>query len=188
MALSFRLVSCTLILGSLGAVLYAQNTAQIQGTVQAPNGTPIPGAVVLARTGPPRQTVATKITSDKAGHFTLANLAAGTYFLCTQIGHMLDPCVWAPPPSAITVTAGQISTGNVLRLAKGAVLKVRLNDPSQLLKAATPGPTSNHALLGVWTPDKFFFPLTKVAEDSGGRDYQLSVPYDKALTLTVVSQ
>jgi hypothetical protein len=68
-------------------------------------------------------------------------------------GHMSIQKAWATPLT-VAVTAGQPVVGLQFALKRGAILQVRLNDPGQLLLAASPTTkTVPHVLLGVQTPN-----------------------------------
>ena len=117
------------------ALLAQSTTVSVQGAVtDASSKKPISGAYITAiRSGlpPASQTV----TSAADGSFRLDGLSSGTYTLCTQVpgGGYVNPCSWLPNPPTVTLAAGKAVTGVQLKLDAGAILGVRVNDPSAVL-------------------------------------------------------
>src|SRR5436305_994998 len=97
----------------------------IQGTVtDAITNKPIAKAFISAtRTvlPPLRQTV----QSGADGSFSIVGLPAATYTLCVQTAGdgYLDPCIWTPPAPSVTLSTGEFSSGHVLRIQPGSILK-----------------------------------------------------------------
>src|SRR6476619_4616903 len=108
------LFSLALILAVTCAVVWAQATAQINGTVKDQTGAVLPGAeitVTQTDTGISRNTI-----TDETGSFVLPNLATGPYRLeatlpgfrtYAQSGIVLQ--VNASPVINITLEVGQVS-------------------------------------------------------------------------------
>ena len=85
-------------------------------------------------------------TNPATGVFQFVGLPPGTYRLCAQVPQMVyganedrftDSCLWPDKSSPlVTLVAGQVKTGAVVTLARGHLVKVRVNDPGKLLPAA----------------------------------------------------
>jgi hypothetical protein len=70
-------------------------------------------------------------------------------------------------------------------LVKGALVSVQLNDPASLLqKSAAPG---TGLLMGVGSDTHFFRTARLVSQAPGGRTYELLIPFDRSVNLSVVS-
>ena len=167
------------------SVLVGQSSGSIQGRVSAEAGGAILGAFVTAyRQGTPPASGGAAAAAD--GNFRIANLPAGAYALCVQAPGYLDPCRWSLKQIVVTLTAGQASAGNLLRIKKGSTLRVRLNDPGRVLQAqgrAAP----RHVLIGVLRQG-FFHPASVASKDASGANYELTIPPDTPLTLSVFSK
>ena len=68
------------------------------------------------------------------GSYQAKGLPAGTYTLCAQVpGDVyLSSCQWTGTGAGVTLTAGQVSTGNVLALKTGSVVKDKPVRPQDL--------------------------------------------------------
>ena len=175
--------------GTLGGTL--------SGTVvEAKTNRALAGAFVTAKYAglPP---LARTVKSAADGTFAVTDLPAGAYSLCVQVpgGGYLDPCQWlaavpgAPSAGAtMTLGSGQKSTGIVLRIQAGSVLSVRVNDAAQILAQKTKDGREHHLLIGVWGPDRLFYPMRRAATDKAGATYQLTVPQDTALRFVIASR
>ena len=172
------------------AALLAQ-TASIQGTVaDATNHQPIAGALVTAvRAGlPPASQTA---TTGSDGAFQVQHLPAGAYSLCVQVpgDTYLDLCQWSPASAAkVTLAAGQTSSGNALKIDKGSVLQVHIDDPGHLLAQKTSRGRDPQILIGVWGASSLFFPVHATSKDTAGANFQVTVPRDTPLKLNVASK
>src|SRR5712692_3293707 len=138
--------SCMVVVGTYG--LSADGTSGLTGSVVDDSGKPVAGARVLISRPPPSGTprfiappvitgplVAT-VVADVSGSFRADNLAPGQYIACaeTTAPGFLDPCHWAASAPGFTVSAGQTTSGVKIVMAKGAALRVHVDDPRRLLK------------------------------------------------------
>jgi len=163
----------------------------------ATSNKPVTGALVTAiRSGQPPVSQTAKSTTS--GVFQLQNLPAGTYSLCVQIagGGYLNPCDWgnsalpaAGGNSALTMAlaAGQNSSGNVLKVQPGSLVQVRLQDTGQLLSQATKAGYNPDLALGVFGPRGLFYPAHATGKDSSGTTFQLTIPFNTAVTFHISS-
>jgi hypothetical protein len=154
--------------------------------VDATNSKPVAGALVLAiRNGLPP--LSKSATTSAAGAFDFTGLTAGTYRICVQTtSGFLDPCYWQVQGPTVTITSGQSSTGNTIKLTAGSVLAVRLNDPLGVLSGTTttaPPPVA----LTVTNTLGFPVPLTMTSKDATGSNHQVTIPFDAAISLQVSS-
>ena len=75
----------------------------------------------------------------------------------------------------------------MLVLKRGAVVLIRVDDLSAFLaqnEGKTPGA---HLLLRVRSDALIFHPASAVVQDTGGRNYQVTVPFDTRVNLVVAS-
>ena len=72
-------------------------------------------------------------------------------------------------------------------IRSGVVVPIRVNDPQQLLaknEGITPGA---HLLMGVGHPPFLFDDALVTSQDTGGRTYQITVPFGFAARLAIYS-
>ncbi len=168
--------------------------AQISVTVNGEDGSILSGVgVFLRRTpppgGPPRQRTDWSVTATASGVATFDHLPNGQYTLCAQMasGNWLNPCEWGVVRPAVVVSAPERTVSTTLVLKRGAAVSIRVDDPSGLLaqnEGKTPGA---HLLLGVRSDALIFHPASVVAQDSAGRTYQVTIPFDAKINLVVAS-
>src|SRR5438046_1570504 len=86
-----------------------------------------------------------RVLTDTRGQFTFSHLRAGLYALCAQVAASevapvnspyVDTCVWVSGQAPITLAAGQQVAGIVFTAPKGALLKLRVEDPEHVLPQA----------------------------------------------------
>jgi hypothetical protein len=181
-----------LLVGAMGcSVLLGQGTGgTIQGIVaEARTNKPLSGALVLARSMPASSTAQTA-KSGSDGSFSLDGLPAGTYTLCVK--HLddgyLDPCEWGQKPTTVTLTAGQKSAVNRLAVTTGSVVKIRIQDTSQLLFQKTKAGFLPDLTIGIFGPNGLFYPAHVANRDIRGLDMQITVPFDTPVSLSVMSK
>ena len=165
-------------------------TGSIQGAVTEAKDKPIAAALVTAlRSGLPPLSQTVQTGPD--GSYHLKNLAPGTYTLCAQVpgGGYLDPCQFGGSGSTVTLASGQQSTGNLLKLKAGSVLKIHFNDASGQLSQKTKDGHEPDLFIGVLGPgpQRTFYPAHKVGSDKAGADYNVTIPLDTPLSLSVTS-
>jgi hypothetical protein len=166
----------------------------ISVAVKGEDGSLLSGAsVFLRRTlvpgAPPRQRTEWSATASAAGVVTFDLLPNGQYTLCAQAvsGHWLNPCEWGATRPAVVLSAPQGTARTTLVLKRGAAVSIRVDDPNGLLaqnEGKTPGA---HLLLGVRSDALIFHPASIVAQDSGGRNYEVTIPFDANVKLVVAS-
>jgi hypothetical protein len=176
---------CLLVFFSFSTFVLAQNTGSISGTLAGDDGATITGVVIANGVG---VAASGRAVSAADGTFNIPNLPAGTYVLCGRPkgrGY-LDPCIWSTDPPKVSVTAGQATANTKLVLAKGAVIDVRVNDPSQVLGAAAlPNATGALVLLEAMTPRGPLEPLVINAKDTLGMDLQTTIPFNTQIAISV---
>ena len=192
-------VAAVLAFLGFGPIVLAQtghpSVGSIQGAAIADTGKPVSGAWITA-TGTGSGAVARRSThSARDGSFVLSNLPPGTYQLCVDAPgtSLLDPCRWAPAPVTVTLSAGQVPVTRQIQVATGSMVHVRVNDPNKRLGAALsqgPGQASGQGSgapvqLSVQALRGIVCPLVMNARDGAGRNYQLAVPLNVALQLSV---
>jgi hypothetical protein len=170
----------------------------IQGTVVGDDGKPITGARVYAAIKSSSQrlkappTIATKagdaVNAAPEGSFTISNLQPGPYILCAQtvVSSWLDPCQWATIVPLVTLSSGQKLTTQKVVMAKGAVIQIRINDPSKLLDAN--GAIAQDVEVLALASNKAYYHARVASKDANGRNHELTVPCDAVHTVIVRSQ
>jgi len=178
---------------------FSQSTGSIQGTVVGDNGKPIPGARVYAAAKSTSQqvkappTIATKVgnavNAAPDGAFTIPALPAGPYVLCAQTTTpgWLDPCQWSSSISLVTLATGQNLTGQKVVMTAGAILQVRINDPSQFLTPTAAAIAHDVDVLAL-ASNKAYYYARIASTDPTGRTHQLTLPFGATHTLIVRSQ
>jgi hypothetical protein len=166
----------------------------ITGTLKGADGSLVTSGVVTASRQ--HETSAHRFGSSSArsailpdGTFVISPLLDGVYLLCVQAtgGNWLSSCEWGDIGTSVSLTPAQPSAAVSIVLAKGAAIQVRINDVAQLLAAHEGKTTGAHLLVGV-TMDRYVFrPALIVARDGGGRTYQVLVPFDRLVNLSVAS-
>lgn len=177
----------------LPALLPAQTTGGISGTVADDTGTPVANAMVSAMFhGAPSggqfpPTYHAKTGSD--GKFALTGLAAGIYTLCAANASagLLDPCLWKAVPTTVTVTASAQAAPVSLVAARGVQINIQVNDPQGLLAASgavddimigTKGASAASPFLGAHL----------LSKNSTGKTVSLLVPPSQSVGIFVSSQ
>ncbi len=167
---------------------------QVSVVVKGEDGSTLSGAgVFLKRTlapgAPLRQRTDWGATASAAGAVTFNSLPNGQYTLCAQTasGNWLNPCEWGAARPTAVVNAALQAVETTLILKRGAAVSVRVDDPGGLLaqnEGKTPGA---HLLLGVRSDALIFHPASVVAQDSAGRTYQITIPFDAKVNLVLAS-
>jgi hypothetical protein len=168
-------------------------TGSILGGLKGEDGTVIAGApVILHFTGPVKaryshQRTAWSAVTTSAGDFQFTGLPEGNYALCphTPNSAWLSPCDWNLPIPAASISRLAPSVKVTITLKRGAVVPIRIDDAGQLLtqhEGKTPGAG---LLLGVSSPGFIFHPVPLTSKDSSGRNYQIVLPFNTALTLVI---
>ncbi len=220
--------TCAVVVAVADVAAFAQsNLGSIQGTVVGSDGTPIPGAHVYAAVKATNQktavpptlmsriqaaaiagqsavgsaSVGTKVTTPtQTSAFLISAVPAGAYILCAQTTTpgWLDPCHWSASLPTITLAAGQNLTGQVVMMAKGAVVLFTIVDVGKLL----PTTISNTAMpQGARIPaipqdveiiahasNSAYYNAQIASITATGQTRQLTLPFGLPHTVTVRSQ
>ncbi len=185
------------------ATSHAQSvsTGSITGRVISEDGRSIRAVVSLQPAVAPGYPFPTRRTFTKLdGSFTFAKLPATAYKICAQIPAseaqqpsvtpFLDTCAWGSTHPQVPVAAGVHVTGLVLTAPKGAWLKLRIADPDKVLPAvAANGPLALEPAIQfvVKGSDNPEHRARFVSADGAGRNYQMVVPVNAALKLSLTS-
>ena len=124
-----------------------------------------------------------------SGSFRLDGLHPGRYEICLQAPttEWLNPCQWGLQPPTVALSDVQPSQNLAIKLKRGAVVRVRIDDPGKLLEQNEGKTAGAHLLLGVGTDALWFHAAPIVSKDPTGRDHQVVVPFDRQVNLTVFS-
>ncbi len=169
----------------------------ISGTIRGSDGSAVTSGLVSAfgSLDSAKRRIARMSASATAlikpdGSFVFPLLAgSATYRLCVRAsaGAWLDPCEWGPGGLKISLSPGRSSASVNLVLDKGAFVTVRVTDPAQLLSANEGKTPGAHLLIGTGTDAIFFRTAALTSQDAGSRNYQLLIPIDRTLNLSVTS-
>jgi len=119
--------------------------------------------------------------------FQLPSLATGAYRICTTAPATawLDSCEWGQTGTVAILAPGQVSAHVTIALTKGALVPVRVNDPSQLL--AVKEGLGAQLLIGVAGDSLVFRSASIASQDASGRNYQVLIPFGRALNISVTA-
>ncbi len=184
------LISAALALGAARVTAQSPgSTGQIKGAIHGPDGKALTGAIVSLSTAPRgtgHSSAIAKTTAD--GNFTLASVSPGSYQVCVQAPRrdLLNPCKWKP--TLTTVQAGKTTDVGIIELAAGTLLRVHIIDSGKVLTASQNRKSGSHLLIGVVTGDGLFTPMPVQSANATSRDYELYVPQDQSMQLSVFSK
>jgi hypothetical protein len=184
-----RSITCICwVAGAGAAILIAQPTGQIKGSIQSETKAPLSKVIVSALIRPdaknsdpkPFSAIATSATD---GTFTLTSIPAGTFVICAQLpgSDFLNPCLWSSTSPKTVVNGGQTVNLPVIQLRKGAHFRVSLNDDDGALAANHAKTPGADLLIGIWSPSGQFVRLPALTKDASGWELDLAVPYDTPL-------
>jgi hypothetical protein len=167
---------------------HAQSTGggSVRGMVTSDKGKALVAVVTVAKMTVPATSGQTQSTLD--GSFGFDGLPAGEYAICARVpaGGFVDSCHWSPMPQTVTVKNGQSIIGVQIRVAAGSVLRIRLNDPGELLEPK--GGVEPHVMMGVFTSRGLFQPTFLAAKDATGRNHEVTIPLDTPLKFHIFSK
>jgi hypothetical protein len=158
---------------------FAQST--IQGVVNDDTGKSPSGIYVVATAQSPTDHRTYSTLTGPKGEYSFSNLPAGSYTLCVQApgGSHLGNCTWNTP-TTVALASSQTLVRN-LSVTQGGTLQIRLDDPNHL---ATP---ADDLLIGVFLPTGLFHPMRLASTDATGRTYDVAVPLNSPVRLTIIS-
>ena len=87
----------------------------------------------------------------------------------------------------INLAAGQNLTGQTVVMTKGAVVQIRINDPSKLLTAKS-APIPKDVEVLALASNNAYYNAQIASIDSGGQNRQLTLPFNATHTLIVRSK
>lgn len=200
----YRRIYPSIMLGFLlGNMGFAQTLGRISGTLTTEDGTNALGAAVIVhkmteytRDTRSRQIKLRPVISSirgpqvvpvsSTGVFDVGGLPGGRYKLCTlPPAGFLDNCGWSGPVD-IVLPPGSTATGRLIRLRRGAVVRIRVNDPQVLLPAVQGLPGTHRLVVGVMTASNAFREAKLVSRDASGQDLAVTIPFDSPVRLWVV--
>ena len=166
----------------------------VSGKISGDNGTPVARAAVslhLVSLSLPRRHDRTQWLERSGidGAFQFDGLIDGVYTFCAQTGGKvwLDPCEWGlSVPSVSLSSARPKATVNIV-LKRGALVTIRIDDPSNLLRQHEGKSPGAHLLIGYASGGFAFRPAIPISEDQAGRNHQILIPFDRSVNLLVSS-
>ena len=157
-------------------------TAKIQGVVIDDSGKPVAGiyAVATAQSATDHSTYSS--VTNSRGEYSFDALPPGKYSICVQSpgGPQLNNCQWAVATQA-TVAAAQTLGNQTITVTQGELLKIRLDDPKQLIAY------TDDILIGIYLPSGLFHPMRLATSDPTGRTYEIAVPLKTPVRVSVIS-
>ena len=182
----------------VGALMFAQQATPVppawtvSGIVQGTDGSAISGAVVSLTALPPHQRSrlrAWSAVTGRDGFFSFQALYPGQFQVCAQVPGTawLDPCRWGLKALVVTLSDKQPTVSSILVIEKGAMVPVRISDPSALLDKNEGITSGAHLLLGLSNDRGAWEPATLGTKDSAGRTYLVVVPFDRPIKVTAAS-
>jgi len=135
-------------------------------------------------TGP----LAATVYSDGAGNFRADGLAPGQYIVCAEASELgfLDPCHWSTSAPVAAIAIGRATPGVRVIMAKGSIVKVRVEDLQRLLKSAAVA-VDLDLEIHVVTPRGIHYHAAIQSSTGVGREHTITVPFNTPLTLRVFS-
>jgi hypothetical protein len=186
----------------LASALSAQITGRIDGVVSVEDGLLPTGVLVtvhripehrnISRTRIPKyQVVASSLMPPRTlaitpvGGFQTEGLAAGRYVVCASFPEgYLDNCLWTGQVDVL-LAPGSAATGRNIRVRRGGVVRIRLDDPQSLLPSVATSYGERRATIGIMSADGTFRETRLRSLDATGRDLTITVPFDTPLRLWV---
>ncbi|HYL78442.1 MAG TPA: carboxypeptidase-like regulatory domain-containing protein [Bryobacteraceae bacterium] len=167
---------------SVWCVVGQQGTGSLQGNVDDDKGQHLSKAFVVISPRSAGAGSAGTVLTGPNGEFSLSGLKPGNYSVCVQYpgDPHLDPCVWSTAPQ-VTIAAGTMSSVAMPKVVKGSLFVLQIGDPSELWAA------NDDFLVGVTLPSSRFFPLRLVTRSATGRSYDLAVPFDTPMVVSLWS-
>ena len=176
-----------ILLFALTPLAHAQPSAS--GRILDDGGKPVPSPIVYLQPQQPPQGdpgKGQKADTNPAGEFSAAGLADGVYNVCVHMPEKgyINACNWLKTPPIITVKKGQPTINTDVPVQSGVKVQVRVNDPGRSLQVLGPVARPPFLLVGVWSEKGFFYPMGRVGGSNSG-DYEITVPYESNLNVTV---
>lgn len=166
-------------------------TGSLNGLVTDQMGRPVSGALVVIHADPAPYTAPSArnvydatATSGNDGSYSFTRVPNGPYRLCAQLAgsSLVNGCLWNPSAYKVDVT-GAVAPPAIV-LARGATLRVRLNDPQNLLDVNEGKGT--YVMVGASSPNGFV-QSDPPAKTGSGREYTLVVPTGVALRPVILA-
>lgn len=178
----------------LSLVLSAQTATEISGSVvDDESGLAVAGALVSASrvfSAPTDKPHLAETYSATNGSFSFKDLPEGDYQVCVQAtgSEYLSSCEWRILDSITKTKAGQPVKDLQIRLERGRVVEIRVDDPAKALEANEGKTPGVGLMVGIYTERGFFAPARITASDASGRTYTTLIPFDKSTKVAIVGR
>lgn len=186
---------CLWLAGIVSAVAFGQTTITIRGGLTGDRSSKLEGAVIRLHPIATNSTglalpVPLMTTTDNGSDFVLTGVPLGEYSVCVDSlkDEILNPCEWTQSASRLTITAASAQTPLRLNVARGATVGIRVDDPDHVVPTPFQRPTETVLSLGVWSADGNFHMARYVSSDSKGHNFELLIPQDTDLRLSIMAR
>jgi hypothetical protein len=189
---------CFAVFGMLSAHCLVAATG-ITGAVVDDTGHAVAGARILINYGPSVKPpvaappvitgpLAATVVADASGSFRADYLPPGQYIACAQATApgFLDPCHRSASAPGFALGAGQTISGIKIVMPRGAVLRIHVDDPQQLLKPVS-GAVDLDFAIHIVTAKGLHYSAAIQSSTPAGRDHAITIPFDTPVSLRAMS-
>lgn len=173
---------------------FGQTEAGFGAQLLDPGGQPVPQARITYtrvprveqtapgkfRPAPGEAQVSASASPQSDGSVNVAALPSGRYLICADAPGYLGTCEWSGS-FAIVISRGASLNAGEIRLTKGALVQVIVNDPQHLLPPDNP--MTNPLVVGVLDDFDAFHGARQVSAAGTSRTLQVLAPFGREMRL-----
>jgi len=173
------------------ALAFVTRGATLEGRVISEKGRPVDGLVVsISRSitdGLVANPIVYRARTDKDGGFSIEIGVPGNYVICGTAleEELLDSCRWPNATSLVRIDANQRKVQKTVTLQAGTTLRIRVDDPSQLMAASQRPPENVNLTVGVWSSAGRYYPASLVSQEPRALNFEILVPKNADLRIAV---
>ena len=97
----------------------------------------------------------------------------------------INPCLWKNNPPIVNVKNGKLPGNFTVTAERGVTFKIHVNDQFGNLIAGRGQPVTNSLRTQITSESKFPFPMKLFRRNARGLDYELTVPFDSDMNLSL---
>jgi hypothetical protein len=164
---------------------------EVSGSVVDATGQVVQGVTVIVQSTAPSTATAPSegriAVTDANGSYKIA-VDGGEYLICVDAwsAGLLNPCEWSTA-APVSIAAAQTVRDHRIVLARGVRIAVRVDDPQKLRPNRQEGNLNVYAIPGVFDDAGHFHAARWMDTDGKGHVFELLVPADEDLHLSVDS-